>query len=124
MKVIFCLFFGFALFASVRAQSAIDWFTMDGGGTATASADYIIDATLGQPDAAALTSANYTIVGGFWALQNFGPATGLPELHIAPGSPGNVLLSWASPSTGYALQENLSLSNPAGWSDVAGLVAD
>src|SRR5437016_9482391 len=119
-----CLLLGFAWAGSASAQSAIDWFTADAGGAAAASANYVIDYTLGQGDAATLTSANYTIVGGFWALVDLGPASGLPQLHVTPGSPGNVLLSWPSPSTSYVLQENLNLSNPAGWTDVAGLVSD
>src|SRR5260221_12427017 len=52
----------------------------------------IIDATLGQPDAATLTSANSTIVGGFWALQNLEPASGLPQLDMSSGRPGKFLL--------------------------------
>lgn len=124
MKHLSSLLLCITLSASARAQSAIDWLSLDAAGAATASANYIIDYTLGQPDAATLTSLNYTIVGGFWALQNLGPASGLPELHITYLSPGNVTLSWPSPSTGYVLQENTNLSNPGGWTDVVGAVGD
>ena len=124
MKPIVYLALSFGLAASASAQSFIDWLTLDAGGAAAANANYVINNTLGQADAATLTSANYTIVGGFWALQNLGPATGLPELHIAPATPGNVLLSWPSPSASYVLQENMNLSNPGGWSDVIGAVSD
>src|SRR5204862_5063550 len=124
MKQIFCLALGFALMASAAsAQSAIDWLSVDAGGTPTASANYIIDTTLGQPDAATVTSANYTIVGGFWALQDLGPASGQPRLEITHGTPGNVLLYWPSPSTGFALEENSNISNPAGWTAVIGSVS-
>jgi len=109
---------------SARAQSTIDWFTLDAAGSAVASASYIINDTLGQDDAATLTSANYTIIGGFWALENLGPATDFPELHISPAPSANVLLSWPSPSPGYTLQENTNLANPGGWTDVIGPVSD
>jgi hypothetical protein len=124
MKSLFCVLLTFGLITSTRAQTNIDWLTVDAGGVPTASANYIIDATLGQPDAATLTSVNYTIIGGFWALQDLGPASGLPQLNIAHGSPGNVLLSWPSPSTGFVLQENPNLSNPAGWTNVSGSILD
>jgi hypothetical protein len=124
MKILALLLCSLAGAVTVRAQSVVDWFTMDAGGLPAASANYVINDTLGQADAATLTSANYTIVGGFWALSGLGPLTGLPVLHIAHGAPGNVFLWWPSPSAGFVLQENNDISNPAGWSNVAGLVAD
>jgi hypothetical protein len=33
---------------------------------------YLVNDTLGQADAVRMTSANYTIVGGFWALESVG----------------------------------------------------
>ena len=124
MKLIFHVALAFGLAVAASAQSSIDWLTVDAGGGASASANYVLDSTIGQPDAATLTSANYTIVGGFWALENLGPASGLPMLHIARATPGNVLLSWPSPSTSFVLQENLDLSNAAGWADIVGSVND
>jgi len=41
----------------------------------------------------------------------------LPTLHVAK-SGGQAALTWTG--TGYKLQQNSSLTNPAGWSDVAG----
>ena len=108
------------------AQSAIDWFTLDAGGGAQSSARYVINSTAGQTDVGTtfLNSANYRIIPGFWALEDIGPATGLPELSIAL-SGVNVVLSWPSPSTGFVLQHTDSLNVlPAVWSDTPGLVSD
>jgi hypothetical protein len=121
------LFFSFlALAASVRAQSVIDWFTLDAGGGAHSSASYLVNFTAGQNDVGptVASSANYRIVPGFWALEDLGPADGLPELGIAL-SGANVILSWPSPSSGYVLQHADSLNTlPATWFDTPGAVSD
>lgn len=108
------------------AQSAIDWFTLDAAGGAQSSANYVINFTAGQTDVGptVISSANYRIISGFWALEDVGPATGLPELSIAL-SGVNVVLSWPSPSTGFVLQHTDSLNVlPAAWSDTPGVVSD
>jgi hypothetical protein len=107
-------------------QSAIDWFTLDAGGGAQSSARYVINFTVGQTDVGPtfLNSANYRIIPGFWALEDVGPATGLPELSIALSGP-RVVLSWPSPSAGFVLQHTDSLNVlPATWSDTPGVVSD
>jgi hypothetical protein len=115
-----------AVSGSARAQGAIDWFTLDAGGGAQSSANYVINFTAGQTDVGSLetTSANYQILPGFWALEEMGPATGLPELSIALSGP-NVILSWPSPSTGFVLQfkDSFSPLSPA-WADSPALVSD
>jgi hypothetical protein len=108
------------------AQSAIDWFTLDAGGGAQSSASYVVNFTVGQTDLGPtfLNSANYRIIPGFWALEDAGPATGLPELSIALAGT-RVILSWPSPSTGFILQHTDSLNVlPAPWSDTPGVVSD
>lgn len=108
------------------AQSAIDWFTLDTGGGAQSSANYVVNFTAGQNDVGStvLNSANYRIIPGFWALEDMGPATGLPALSIAL-SGANVILSWPSPSTGFVLQHADSFNVlPAAWSDTPGVVSD
>jgi len=117
---------GLLLVASAHAQSAIDWFTLDAGGGAQSSANYVVNFTAGQTDVGPTvqTSANYRIIPGFWALENMGPATGLPELSIALSGP-RVILSWPSPSAGFVLQHTDSLNVlPAAWSDTPGVVSD
>ena len=108
------------------AQTTIDWFTLDAAGGAQTSASYVVNFTAGQNDvgSSVLTSANYRIIPGFWALEDMGPVTGLPELSIALSGP-RVFLSWPSPSTGFVLQHTDSLDTlPAAWSDTPGVVSD
>jgi chitobiase/beta-hexosaminidase-like protein/List-Bact-rpt repeat protein len=47
---------------------AMDWFTIDGGGGTSSSADYSLSGTIGQPDAGILTGDSYIFEGGFWGL--------------------------------------------------------
>jgi hypothetical protein len=45
----------------------LDWWTVDGGGGASAGGNYLLSGTIGQPDAGpALTGGNYHLEGGFW----------------------------------------------------------
>ena len=120
------LFSLLAFAASVQAQSVIDWFTLDAAGGAQSSANYVVNFTAGQNDVGptVLSSANYRIIPGFWALEDMGPAVGLPELSIAL-SGSNVILSWPSPSTGFVLEQTDSLNVlPAAWSNSPGVVSD
>jgi hypothetical protein len=55
-----------------RAQSGggydQTWNTVDGGGYMfSTGGGYRLGATIGQPDAGALSGAGYSLVGGFWA---------------------------------------------------------
>ncbi len=108
------------------AQTTIDWFTLDAAGGASASAIYLINSTAGQNDvgSSAPASANYRIIPGFWALENLGPATGVPTLTITL-SGANVILSWPSPSTGFILQHADTFSTlPAAWANTPGAIND
>jgi len=116
----------FALVASAQAQPIIDWFTLDAGGGVQSSANYLVNFTAGQSDvgSTSLSSANYRIIPGFWALEDLGPATGLPELSISLKG-ANVVLSWPSPSTGFILQHTDSIDViPAAWVSTVVLVSD
>ena len=111
---------------AAQAQPVINWFTLDAGGGAQASASYILNATLGQGEVggAAPASASYRIVPGFWALESLGPATGRPQLTVTLGG-ANVTLSWASPATGFVLEHTDSLdATPAAWSGTPGVIND
>ena len=70
------------LFISTVALAATDyqihWWTVDGGGCTSQSADgqYTLNGTIGQPDVGTATGGNYTVKGGFWgslsaAIQEF-----------------------------------------------------
>ena len=127
MKALVILFLGLLGLATASAQTSINWFTIDAGGIPASSTNYLLNNTLGQAETGASTSANYQIVGGFWALQDLGPSAGLPIpplLHIEFASLTRVRVWWQSPSTGFGLQSNAAPTLPAGWANFPGLVTD
>ena len=56
-----------AMAIASRAEDALDWYTINGGGGPSAGGVYAVAGTIGQPDAGALTGASYTLGGGFWS---------------------------------------------------------
>ena len=46
----------------------LTWFTIDGGGGASQSADgsIVLNGTIGQPDAGAMSGGPFELTGGFW----------------------------------------------------------
>jgi hypothetical protein len=58
----------------------LTWWTVDGGGgrSVTTGQVYNLEGTLGQPDAGSLTSASYTLTGGFWSGHSTFYRTNLP----------------------------------------------
>ncbi len=55
-------------FTVVKASAsgyAVDWWTIDGGGSRTSSGEYELEGTIGQPDAVAVSSGDWTLQGGF-----------------------------------------------------------
>jgi hypothetical protein len=69
VTVIFSLF---AIAAPITAQGpddTLDWWTVDGGGSRWASADgeYVLNGTVGQPDARVWANGEYALTGGFWS---------------------------------------------------------
>lgn len=58
--------------AAVGAAAAddfdINWFTVDGGGEMfSASGDFELSGTIGQPDAGVMTGGDFELHGGFWS---------------------------------------------------------
>ena len=102
--------------AMIRAQSySIDWYTIDGGGGTSASGQYSLSGTIGQPDAGlAMTGGNYSVNGGFWAFATAIQIVGSPTLFIVPSGAGQATLSWSPDPGGFVLQETLSVS-PTNW---------
>jgi hypothetical protein len=47
----------------------LTWFTVDGGGGASAAGSYVLNGTLGQPDVGAPSGGSYTLEGGYWGGQ-------------------------------------------------------
>jgi hypothetical protein len=113
------------LTTSALAQNySIDWYTIDGGGGTSTGGVYSVTGTIGQPDAGALmTGGNYTLQGGFWAIQAV-QTPGAPLLSIARTTTNTVLVSWPSPSTGWTLQQNTNSISSLNWSNAPGPVQD
>jgi hypothetical protein len=94
---------------------SIDWFTIDGGGGASTGGVHAVSGTIGQPDAGGpMSSGQYSLIGGFWALPLAVQTTGAPTLTIVSAAPGQATISWTPDTPGFVLQETLSLS-PANW---------
>ncbi|MDQ6631805.1 MAG: hypothetical protein M3Y82_08605 [Verrucomicrobiota bacterium] len=111
--------------SSLPAQSySIDWFTIDGGGGSSAGGTYSLSGTIGQPDASQqpMTGGNFSLVGGFWSLVAV-QTPGAPLLTITLTSTNTAVVSWPSPSTGFALQQNSDL-NSANWTPPLETVLD
>jgi hypothetical protein len=61
-----------------------------------------------------MTSGQYSVTGGFWALPTAVQTTNAPTLAMVPAPPGNATISWVPNTPGFVLQETLSLS-PTNW---------
>lgn len=106
------------------AQYAIDWSTVDGGGGTSTGGVYSVTGTIGQPDAGApMTGGNYSVTGGFWSYLSLVQTPGSPTLTIAFTATNTAVISWPSPATGFALQQNTNLNN-AHWLAPAQSVTD
>jgi hypothetical protein len=57
------------LLAGTRAAEmlTIDWWSADGGGNRSGSGAYVVEGTIGQMDAGALSGGSFTLAGGYWA---------------------------------------------------------
>jgi len=105
--------------AKLQAQPySIDWFTVDGGGGASAGGAYVLCGTIGQPDAGESSGGDYSISGGFWAVTVAGPTEPIPILQVQQGARATVILYWLAPSGSWQLQQSATLT-PTSWSDVS-----
>jgi hypothetical protein len=69
LVVLLLLFVGTTIAtAQTGADYHISWWTVDGGGGMSQSADeqYKLSGTIGQPDVGAATGIGYAVRGGFW----------------------------------------------------------
>jgi hypothetical protein len=114
------------LVASRAGTLSIPWFTVDGGGGTSTSADgrFSVSGTIGQPHAgAAMTGGNHSLAGGFWSLYPV-QTPGAPSLRIFLTSSNTAAVAWPSPSTGYVLQQNTNSVSSANWSNVTATIQD
>ena len=98
--------------STASAQYSIDWFTVDGGGGTSTGGVYSATGTIGQPDATPqpMASGNYPLAGGFWSLLSMVQTPGAPLLTITLTTTNTAIISWPSPSPGFALQQNADLN--------------
>ncbi len=101
---------------TAHAQSySIPWSKIAVGGGTSTGAVFAVHGTIGQHDAGRpITNNIYSVTGGFWVLPVAVQMTDAPTLSIAPGAPGQAVISWTPATTGYLLQESPSL-NPTDW---------
>ena len=119
---LYCLFvLLFCLRASAQSYS-ISWFKIAGGGGTSTGGVYSVSGTIGQHDATAnnaITGGNYSLTGGFWALNSVVQTPGAPVLHILRSS-NTVTVYWQDVA-GWTLQQNSNLSLPSNWSASSGV---
>ena len=52
--------------APARAQLAVNWYTIDGGGGTSSGGTFVVSGTIGQPDAGVMSGGIFVVNGGFW----------------------------------------------------------
>ena len=73
LSLISCVVFTLGFQITAQAEPAapdyvIEWWTIDGGGGELSADGYVLQGTIGQPDAGnELTSGDYALTGGFWS---------------------------------------------------------
>src|SRR5262245_33321255 len=83
------------------------WSVVAGGGGTSASGQYTLQGTIGQPAASLSSGGTYSLASGFWGQVVQTP--GAPRLKITR-SDKNVILSWPTAATGFTLQSTADLS--------------
>jgi hypothetical protein len=94
------------------------------GGT-SAGGVYAVSGTIGQPDAGAMSSGNFTLQGGFWGVIAAVQAPDAPLVSITLNPQlSTINVSWPSPSTGWTLQQNTNSVSSVNWSNVTATIQD
>ena len=114
----------FSLLLNAQIYS-IDWSTIDGGGGTSTGGVYSVSGTIGQPDAGAMSSGNFTLQGGFWGMIAAVQAPDAPLVSITLNPQlSTINVSWPSPSTGWTLQQNTNSVSSVNWSNVTATIQD
>jgi hypothetical protein len=112
-------------FPTFSTNTSIPWFTLDGGGGGRSTGSvFAVRGTIGQPDAGRLSNGTSAIGGGFWSGLTLMQTLGAPLLSIRLTSTNTAVISWPSPSNGFALQQNTNTIVSANWSDVSATPTD
>lgn len=113
-QIVACLWLVVAGCFPSLGQLSVDWHTIDGGGGTSTSGVYSVTGTIGQPDAGTMSGGAYSLSGGFWSLLSVVQTPDAPLLSITLTTTNTAVVSWPSPSTGFALQQNNDL-NTTNW---------
>jgi hypothetical protein len=99
---------------------SINWYKVSGGGGTSTGGVYSVSGTIGQHDAGGpMSGGAYSVTGGFWGLVAPIQTPGAPTLYIGQGT-NSVTVYWQAVS-GWSLQQNNSVTAPAGWSASTGV---
>jgi hypothetical protein len=109
-----------ALVLTMEAQPfSINWYKVSGGGGTSTSSHFALTGTAGQQDAGkAMTSANYSLTGGFWALISAVQTTGAPTLLISHS--GTTVTVYWQDVLGWTLEQNGNLAS-TNWTASSGV---
>src|SRR6266568_4548377 len=95
--------------AGYAQNYAIDWYSIDGGGGTSTNGQFALSGTIGQPDAGHMSGGTFTLDGGFWGIVAAVQTPGAPLLRVVLTGTNTVVVAWPNPSTGFSLQQNVSL---------------
>ncbi len=100
---------------------SIDWYKIAGGGGTSTGGVYAVSGTIGQPDATLqpLSGGTYSLTSGFLSLISVVQTPGAPPLFLSRS--GNTVTVYWPNASGWILQQNNNLANPAGWSASGGV---
>lgn len=98
---------------TARAQYAIDWFTIDGGGGTSSGGAYTLSGTIGQLDAGTLRGGSYTLEGGFWPGIIVPSSGETPTLFIQQ-SGASLIILWSPAIPGFSMEQSSTLL-PGSW---------
>lgn len=102
--------------ASATGQPfAIEKHTIGGGGGISASGQYSVKGTVGQPAAHnPSTNGPYSVKGGFWSVAAVIQTPGAPLLSIRQVA-GSYEIFWSAEASGFVLEETQSLTGDIQW---------
>ena len=70
-----------------------------------------------------MRGGDYSVDGRFWSLIAAVQTPGAPTLNVTATSTNTAVVSWPFPSTGFALERNLSLGS-TNWTSVTNTVSN
>ena len=91
---------------------AVDWFTIDGGGT-SARAPFVLSGNVGQPDAGTWSGGVFVLQGGFWAGAAAVENSEVPTVHIQLFQ-DSLTISWDVSTPGFVLPRDAPVDTPGG----------